>query len=208
MALDAAWTIAESEGYRGLTVRNIAEKIGYVPGTLYNVFDNLDDLVLQLRGETLNALERLVSEAMSSPGPPEAKVIAMARSYIGFVREHPKLWNVMFEHILPDGQDVPKWYHDKTSLLLRLVEDAIAPLFPSGRKENLQHHAHILWAGVHGICIVQLTDKVIVKDGSAEGMATSLISNYLNGLQAAAGLARQRNSRKAKKKAAASKKAR
>ena len=73
MALDAAWTIAESEGYRGLTVRNIAEKIGYVPGTLYNVFDNLDDLVLQLRGETLNALERLVSEAMSSPGPPEGE---------------------------------------------------------------------------------------------------------------------------------------
>ena len=44
MAMAAAREIAEKEGLRGLTARRIAREIGYTVGTLYNLFDNLDDL--------------------------------------------------------------------------------------------------------------------------------------------------------------------
>ncbi len=176
------------DGYRGLTVRNIAARMGYVPGTLYNVFENVDDLVLQLLGNTLDRLHGLLSELATNTGGLEARLKSVARSYIAFVWKHPKLWNVMFEHHLPEGQLVPDWYHEKAYRLLQLVEQVIAPLFPSGRKKNLLHHAHILWAGVHGICAVQLTDKVVMKGESAEAMADSLISNYLRGLRERSGI--------------------
>lgn len=53
LAMNAARGIVERDGIRGLTARNIATAIGYSPGTLYNLFDNLDDLALQINGATL-----------------------------------------------------------------------------------------------------------------------------------------------------------
>ena len=47
MALDATREIAEKEGLSGITARRIAKQIGYSPGTLYNVFENLEDLIIQ-----------------------------------------------------------------------------------------------------------------------------------------------------------------
>lgn len=41
---------------RGITARRIATNIGYSPGTLYNVFVNLEDLIVQLNIDTLNEL--------------------------------------------------------------------------------------------------------------------------------------------------------
>jgi len=104
--LTAARDIAEKEGLRGLTARRIADKIGYSPGTIYNLFENLDDLIVQLRGETLGALyNRLYSEPVD--GSSEEILLSLAGKYILFVREHPKLWNLMFEHRLPDGEEIP-----------------------------------------------------------------------------------------------------
>ena len=49
MALAAAREIAEKDGLRGLKARRISREIGYTVGTLYNVFSNLDDLIIHLK---------------------------------------------------------------------------------------------------------------------------------------------------------------
>ena len=56
MALEAARQIAEKEGLRGLKARRIARDIGYTIGTLYNLFEDLDDLIVHLNGRTLDDL--------------------------------------------------------------------------------------------------------------------------------------------------------
>ena len=45
MAVDAAEVLVVREGYGGLTARKVAAQIGYTVGTLYLVFQNLDELV-------------------------------------------------------------------------------------------------------------------------------------------------------------------
>ena len=183
LALDSARGIAESDGYRALTVRRIADRLGYAPGTLYNLFNNLDELVLRLRGETLDELYALLSETEPVDGFPEARLMALAQTYIQFVREHPKLWNLMFEHTLPDGELIPDWYREKSHRLLGLVERAIQPLFKSGEEKELQHHAQVLWAAVHGVCSVKITDRLIIKTDTADEMVRSLILHYIDGLR-------------------------
>jgi AcrR family transcriptional regulator len=181
MILAAAREIAETEGFRGLTVRRITDKIGYAPGTLYNVFTNLDDLIFQLRGETLDELYDYLSSELIE-GKPEAILINIANNYIAYVRDHPRLWNIMFEHNPQDGLEAPEWYHEKTIRLLSLAEEAFASFF-STEKENVRfHHAQVLWAALHGICSVQIAGKLIKKE-SAEALAESLISKYVEGLR-------------------------
>jgi AcrR family transcriptional regulator len=68
LALDAARRITEREGLRGLRARQIARDIGYTIGTLYNLFEDLDDLILHLNGETLDALFATCSRAPAGKG--------------------------------------------------------------------------------------------------------------------------------------------
>ncbi len=179
MALAAAREVAETEGLRGLTARRVAGKIGYSAGTLYNLFENLDDLIVHLNGATLDALYEALADERPD-GEPEAALRAMARSYISFTGEHPNLWNILFEHRLPEGQQLPEGHREKVRRLLGLVESALAPLFPPGRESERLHSARVLWCGLNGIC--SLTSAGATPE-SATAMAESLVTNYVAGLR-------------------------
>lgn len=181
MALKAARDIAEEEGLRGLTTRRIAQEIGYTVGTLYNVFENLDDLILHLNGTTLDTLYEVCSE-VGLDDKPETAVRALAECYIRFIREHPKRWSILFEHHLPDGRELPEWHDEKVGRLLGLLEQALAPLFASGQETERHQSARVLWSSLYGIGALESASK-LGKNVSVEALSESLISNYLAGLR-------------------------
>ncbi len=181
MALEAAREIAEGEGLRGLAARRIARKIGYTVGTLYNLFDDLDDLIVHLNGRTLDALYDNFSKLRLADDP-EIAVRALVEGYVGFTRDHPKLWSILFEHHIPDGKELPGWHDEKIARLLGLLEQALAPLFPPGQEAERHHSARVIWSSVHGICSLESAGK-LVKTESVEALSESLVSNYLAGLR-------------------------
>ncbi len=181
MALAAARKIAEAEGLRGLTARRIAGRIGYSVGTLYNLFEDLDELIVHLHVTTLDALHEACALAPPT-GEPEADLRALARAYIGFTGEHPRLWNLLFEHRLPEGRPLPDWYLEKVARLLALVEAAIAPLFPPGQEVERLHSARVLWSSLHGMCSVASAGR-LAETESLAAMADSLATNYVAGLR-------------------------
>ena len=186
MALAAAREISEKDGLRGLTARRIARRIGYSVGTLYNLFEDMDDLILHLNGSTLDALyEACAGERLE--GEPEAALQALAQTYIRFTSDHLNLWNVVFDYRLPNDQQAPDWYHQKVRRLEGLVEGAVAPLFPPDQANERLHSARVLWASLYGICSVVNTGKVAIDEAVAR-MADSLVTNYLAGLRARQGL--------------------
>lgn len=177
----AAWNIAEANGFRALTARRIALEVGYAPGTLYNVFEDLDDLVLHLRVRMLEAL-RTEMLANRSDSEPETRLLELANCYVDFTRRHPKLWAVMFEHNLPDTKQIPPWYHEKSIEMLALVEECLAPLLPSDRKGEKQLLAHVLWSALHGICQLQTSGKSVI-NASTDVMTECLVKTFLSGLR-------------------------
>ncbi len=184
MALGAAREIAAAEGLRGLTARRIAGRIGYSVGTLYNLFEDLDDLIMHLHVTTLDALHEACALAPRT-GEPEADLRALGQAYIGFTGEHPRLWNLLFEHRLPEGRPLPDWYLEKVSRLLALVDAAIAPLFAPGQDVERLHSARVLWSSLHGMCSVASAGK-LAETESLAAMADSLATNYVAGLRSRA----------------------
>ena len=181
MALDAAREIAEEKGLRGVTARRIAAKIGYSAGTLYNIFENLDDLIAHLNVSTLDRLYE-ACRAVPIDGEPEAALKALAGVYIGFTEDHPQLWSVLFERSAPHGEQLPDWYHEKVRRLLALLETAMAPLFPPGQEVERLHSARVLWTGLHGICSLSASGAMATF-ATPTAMADTLITNYIGGLR-------------------------
>ena len=182
LILDAAQAIIEVNGLAGLSAREIARRIGYSPGTIYNMFQNLDDVVLHIEARVLDALDERLTAALAD-GAPEEKVSRLAEAYLGFTHERPKLWNLLFEHYMPADSQTPAWYQQKLELLMSRVETAMAPLFPADAEMDRHRAARVLWAGVHGITSLATANKLSnVTTEAASLLVRDLIKNYLAGV--------------------------
>ena len=189
LALEAARAVAEAEGWRGLTARKVAGRIGYSVGTLYNVFQDLDDMIIAVNGETLDTLLAHLQDALAgeTAGEPEAVLRVLGHAYVTFIDLHPNLWDILFEHRLPPGRAVPPWYDEKVARLLGLLEQAIAPLFADSERSERGRAARVLWCAMHGICSLARSGKLgIVSPDSVDAMAGQLITAYTEGLRARA----------------------
>ena len=102
LILDAAQDIIQVQGLAGLSAREIARRIDYSPGTIYNMFENLDDVVLHVEARVLDALDKRLS-ALLQDGNAAGRVGRLAQAYLAFTHEKPRLWNLLFEHHMPQG---------------------------------------------------------------------------------------------------------
>lgn len=184
LILQAAQELIQDGGLAGLSAREIARRIDYSPGTIYNVFENLDDVVLHVEARLLDALDERLSALPQSDDAAE-NVRQLARAYLRFTHEHPKLWNLLFEHHLPSGAVVPGWYQQKLEGLLQRVETALAPVLGHNDQQALQRAARVLWAGVHGITSLSTADKLsTVTTDTAGPLVDDLVTHYLSGVRA------------------------
>jgi AcrR family transcriptional regulator len=182
MALDAAATIVEQEGSKKLTARNVATAIGYTVGTLYLVFKNLDDLVLHLNARTLDELHDWLQERRDPATTAPQQLHALAESYIDYAVSHTARWNLLFESIAGEDQNLPDWYLQRLVRLFNLIELALTPLAVHQSQEAIVQASRVLWAGVHGICTLKIRHRLDLAGGqSTEEMAAMLIDNFLDG---------------------------
>lgn len=149
MAVAAARRLIERDGLDNLKIRGIAREIGYAPGTLYNVFDGLDELMMQVNAGTIDSLVAELQRAEPDDGP--ADLMSLLSAYGAFAQRNANLWKAVFDYSLSDPDAAPEWYVGKINEGLRVVERAVAALSPAGAEESPADIARILWAGLHGI---------------------------------------------------------
>jgi AcrR family transcriptional regulator len=186
MIVDAAEEIVTEGGLALLSAREIAKRIEYSPGTLYNVFENLDDVVVTVEGRVLDRLARRLSQATEKAGAknPQDKLLALAQAYLTFTHENPRLWNLLFEHHLPVGQELPQWYMDKLDGLLAQIEATLEPFFTPEQSALRARSARVLWSAVHGITSLSTTGKLsIITSQAAALLAEDLVQTYVAGLE-------------------------
>ncbi len=187
LALDAARRIVDEDGLSALTARKVAGAMGYAPGTLYNLFGNLDDLIVHLNARTLDDLCHRLS-LNPGAGSPEEVLSRMLNAYLEFLTDHSSLWHLLFEHKLPDDKELPDWYARKVDKVLGLVENALSPLFAEDRQNQKRDAACVLWASLHGICSLYQTGKLsVVTSTSVREMTETLLANFIAGLRLSQG---------------------
>lgn len=184
MALNAAETIIAKEGYKGLTTRNVALSIGYTVGTLYLVFENLDDLVLQVNSRTLDALYEWLRARRGNSNAIREDLLALADAYIDYAQTETARWNLLFEYVAEQGNDLPDWYLTKLNTIFSLVEGTLKPLAEQRTEVEIQQVARVLWASVHGICTLKIRNRMDLAGGqTTQEMVRSLIDTFLRGFQ-------------------------
>lgn len=181
LAVTAGLELIKKEGFSRFSARRLAARIGYTVGTLYNVFGSYDAMMLHINARTLDEWYAAMRTALEKnrKGNP---LHVLAKAYIDYSRTHHRQWTVLFEYSVSEDFALPEWYAQKMARFFALAQDLLYPLVNKDRRKA-GRTAHVLWAGIHGICVLSLSGKLsLMREDSAEALALSFIDNYMVGL--------------------------
>lgn len=177
LALESLLEHLQQQPLGNMSLRKLAQRIGYSAATLINVFGSYDQLLLSLNAITLDQLSDLLKAENSDSA--QQRLLSFARNYLHFAEQNCFQWQLLFEHRLPDGEDVPVWQQQRIDDLFEFIEQALTQLAPTASQEALQLASRTIWASVHGICTLSLGDKLFAeKSINAASMIESLIHSY------------------------------
>src|SRR5258705_66080 len=106
----AAESAIAREGLAGLRARALAEESGCAVGAIYNVVEDLDELVILVNAQTLTALKRSLDKATEADKKPTGRdgaierLVQMALAYLDFAAANTLRWRALFDHRMPQGQ--------------------------------------------------------------------------------------------------------
>ena len=182
-AVAVARGLVVGEGTAALTVRRVAEAIGCSVGTIYNIFADLDDLIVHVAATVLDEMHDALFAA-PLPDEPVAALRDLAQRYLAFAVAHPRLWTMLFEYTTASERPMPDWHLERIARLVADVQaHAAAALDGSGA--DVKASVDVLWASVHGITALALRGKLgIVTAESAGALADRLVVTFLAGARA------------------------
>jgi AcrR family transcriptional regulator len=151
-----------AKGLAGLKTRELAREIGCANGAVYNLVEDMDDLILRVGSRTLARLDAALTEAESA-GPPSANktLVRIAVAYCDFAAANIELWRTLFEHRMGPGKAIPAWVVDEQMHLFRHIYRPLAVLFPKRSAAELGVTARSLFSSVHGMVALGLDQKLI-----------------------------------------------
>lgn len=141
-------------GFSGFSAREVARRVGYSVGTIYNVFQSLDHLIVAINSRTFELWTDYLRQRID--GSSGDRIRALVEAYFDFAREHSKLWMAIYDHRLPTSMAMPENDMGKRRALTQIVFDEIARQLPARSDSEVEHLARSLIATVHGHCTFEL----------------------------------------------------
>lgn len=161
MLRQTAEKIIKTKGIEHLTARALATQIGYSPGTLYNIYPDMEGLKQDINFHTLGRLLGACQNAVTAAPPGPASMRALAKAYLDFAQAEPRLWSMIFTDTRDSSgtTQLPGPYRERLDALFAVIEKALhdnASIPPKQRGLT----ARLLWSCLHGIAVLTLDGRL------------------------------------------------
>jgi AcrR family transcriptional regulator len=160
-----------AHGFARFSAREVARKIGYSVGTIYNVFPSLDHLLLAINTRTFEMWTEHLRAKLERAGGD--RIRALVEAYFSFARENPNLWMAIYDHRLPPGMSMPEEDAERRATLTGIVIQEVAQVVRDRSHEEIHRLARSLIATVHGHCTFDLNGTFALM-GEADAVQLAL----------------------------------
>jgi AcrR family transcriptional regulator len=155
LILEQAHAHMAEVGFSRFSAREVAKRIGYAVGTLYNVYGTLDRLLAAVNTRTFAMWADALEAGLARAG--DDRIAALVQGYFRFAHGHRNLWNAIYDHHLPAGEGIEDDQAETRGRLTGIVAREIAAVLPEERRGDVQPLANSLIAVVHGHCALELS---------------------------------------------------
>ena len=159
--VDVAETHIRIRGLSALRARDVTKEAGCALGSLYNVFEDIDLLVLAVNSRTLTRLDRALATALAQAPAPSDQMQSLAHAYLTFAMDNRHLWAALFDHRMPESQTIPDWHLKEHETLFSRLMAPIGQLSPSLDEQTCALRARTIFSAVHGIVKLSLEDRFV-----------------------------------------------
>lgn len=184
----AARELVLRKGFAELSIRKLADEIGYAPGTIYLYFKNRDEIVREI---CVRGFAELFEQMKSAEhvADTQGRLAALLRAYADFAISHPETYRLSFMEDPKFTEEMfrsaPLEREDGAGrqaffAIVKAVRDLKA-CRKLARSEDENLLAEVLWAGVHGVVSLKLIYPAFPTN-STELLVNKMIDTLLNGL--------------------------
>lgn len=175
--LAAARSIGVRDGWKAVTIRSVAQKLGYASPLLYEHFNDKEDLLTQIAVGGLGELESRLTANL--PSNRQAALLTMVERYWTFMLEHIQLYRLVNGI---DGVPINKSVVGRSAQsLCKVVAEAVRPSMGDSASEGeAQTLADELWALLHGMAALFLDRVAPFDQEKVTNAAMRLISGAHN----------------------------
>ncbi len=160
--LDAARALFWKRGYEGTTMPQIAGSAELAPGTLYLYFPSKQALYAELLFEGYDMLRERMETAVAPGGTPYALAEAVIDVFLGFSREHPQYFDIMFFVIRREGHamselalepDQVARLTDHQNSCVHVAAGVLHAAHPDLSEEQIQLLVDTVWSMLAGVVL-------------------------------------------------------
>lgn len=196
--LDAARRIVTRDGLHALSMRKLAESIGYSPASLYLYFDSRDAIARALGREGFVQLLAHL-EPFTTIDDPRERLHALAHAYVAFGCAHQQTYRLMYREAEEGGRSAPHAPHAHAEAPVQ--EDDVAPCEQAACVAELFAHAfeafaaaehrrrdvhdepallaRALWAMLHGVVAFSLIGPGFARETSLAPVVDAALDGWL-----------------------------
>lgn len=143
-------------GFAHFSAREVAKRVGYSIGTVYNVFGSYDGLILAINGRTLELWLDYLMARLDALEPGQDRLARAIDAYFEFAIINRHAWAALFDFRLADDVQPPEYYRDNVIAIMAAVEAEVAAVLPPARRAEAPELTRSLLATVHGHCFFTL----------------------------------------------------
>lgn len=157
---DLALKAFAEQGVDGISLRSLASAAGCSRTTPYRYFKNKAEILAALRESEFQRMADSLEAATQGIQDPLERLTLLAKTYLDFALTRPDAYRVMHSIVHQDEQQYPDLVQQikrSQKPMLSAVHEAIDAGAMEGDASNV---AHTLWAGLHGIISLHLSDKL------------------------------------------------
>jgi AcrR family transcriptional regulator len=188
--LDAARELFIEEGFDGVSMRKIAERVEYSPTAIYMHFADKEQLFMEICHEDFRRLAQSLVGLAQVPDPVE-RLRRIGDAYIEFGVQNPNHYRTMFMTPHPPianseealkGKGNPE--EDAYELLRATVQEALSAGAFREYLTDADLIAQTLWGGAHGVVSLQIAkcDDEWVPWCDIKERARTMTDSLLDGL--------------------------
>ena len=190
--LEEAIGIVYREGPKSVTMRSLAEKLGYSAATIYLHFENKEELFKEIALHGFDVLTRTIAPAKDIEDPAVALSEALQR-YINFGIEHLELYRLMFEDVGMESLVQQLSTEDQARAMepWNITREIYARGMEQGvfTEKDPDLEASIGWSLVHGFVQLSTAGQMLVSNNGGQGfreLRRALVASRVDALKKAA----------------------
>ncbi|KAF2329860.1 TetR/AcrR family transcriptional regulator [Flavobacterium daemonense] len=174
--LGAAYDIVKEDGWNGLSMRKIADRIEYTAPIIYEYFSNKEAILNELTAKGFIKLAKELEEAKAKFEKPEEQLEAMWMAYWDFAFTDTEMYQVMFGVQMNccsqkcSLSDAP--YMMFTEVIAEIMKDSK----PS--QEVIKQKYFTFFSVIHGLIAINIINKNI----SLESINNQILKDAIGGI--------------------------